>query len=98
MKKRTIFLIGIAGLITAGAVLAWAKEMPYRQWDSTDGTLQIVVKKRWLYCYLAAMPGQGGDAPGSVTVRDKSTGKVIMRKKVEMVNMAADELGEFRER
>ncbi len=97
MKKRTRCLIGVVTcLIVVGTVAAWTRESPYQQWESKDGTLQFIVTKRWFSGCLPRTPGQGGDAPGFVTVRDKTTGKVIMRKKVEMVSMAADELRGFR--
>lgn len=99
MKKKTQILIASAACVAVIAAIAiWKVEVPYRQWESRDGTLQIIVKKQWIASCLPVMPGQGGDAPGSVLVREKRTGRVLLKKRIPMVNTAEDELGDFRER
>ncbi len=99
MKMKTKWAFGLAICVAIVAVAAaWRADTPYREWDSRDGSLRIVVKKQWIASFIPAMPGQGGDAPGWVTVIDKRTGATLLRKSVPMVNVAEDEIGEFRGR
>jgi hypothetical protein len=99
MKIKTKWIIGCATVVAvvAGAV-AWRADTLYREWDSKDGTIRAVVRKQWISSIIPAMPGQGGDAPGWVTVIDRRTGSILLHKRVDMVNAAESEIGEFKER
>jgi hypothetical protein len=99
MTKRKTKIAIIAGCIFFGAaVVIWRVQIPYQNWDSRDTSLHIVVTKQWLASLLPVSPGQGGDAPGWVSVIDKKTNKILLRKKVQMVNGADEAIGKYRDR
>jgi hypothetical protein len=55
----------------------------YTRRVSPDGRFAIVVNR----CEMRfAMPGQGGDAPGYVRLVDVTTGKVLEKTDIDMVN------------
>ena len=89
---------GILCVTAIAAVAVWRVEVPYQQWESRDGTLQITVKKQWITTYLPLFPGQSGDAPGSVYVMEKQTGVILLHKRISMVSTAADEIENYKEK
>jgi hypothetical protein len=60
-------------------------EGEYRTFASPDGRFKVVVyrSRQW----LGAMPGQAGDAPGSVCLYETANGKLLERKRVEMIQL-----------
>lgn len=69
-----------------GAVLAGCKLELYRTFERSDGLYRVEV---WRQPQIFAMPGQSGDAPGSVRLAD-ATGKVLAEVPVEMVQLVED--------
>src|SRR5438477_4811091 len=58
---------------------------PYRTFLSPDGRFEILVyrSRQW----FGAMPGQAGDAPGSICLLQVASGRILERKHVEMVQL-----------
>jgi hypothetical protein len=99
MKNKAKWIGGfIFGAVVLAVATIWRADTLYREWDSKDGTISVVVRKQWISSFIPAMPGQGGDAPGWVTVIDRRTGATLLHKRVSMVNAAECEIGEFKER
>lgn len=67
--------------------LLWNSERggEYRTFSSPDGRYKVVVVRS--RTFLRMMPGQSSDAPGWVEIYDVQRGKLIGRKRVEMVQM-----------
>ena len=55
-------------------------------WHSPDERYELVVYR---HPKLFAMPGQGGDAPGTVVLRTKA-GQELKRRSVEMVQLVSE--------
>ena len=75
--------LAVIGLIIIGLTVVPGSE--YRTFASPDGRFKVVV-----YCsrqWLGAMPGQAGDAPGHVCLYEVTTGNLLERKPVEMVQL-----------
>jgi hypothetical protein len=75
---RTLWL---ALLVCVQAAAGCSRETEYRRFDSPDGRYHVSVYRRSV---AAAMPGQSGDAPGTVRLHDKS-GRVLQEAAVDMV-------------
>lgn len=57
----------------------------YRSFDSPDGRFKVVVyRSRY---WQPMMPGQSGDAPGTVRLYEMSSGKLLEQTRVEMVQL-----------
>jgi hypothetical protein len=80
----------IAGLIVGAIVVAGAiaylrlTTSVYSTFTRPDGRYQVVVLRRTVW--PSAMPGQGGDAPGTVQLRNQG-GMVLRQVDVEMVQL-----------
>jgi hypothetical protein len=55
---------------------------------SPDGRFEIVLCRR--PSRGVSMPGQGQDAPGTVRLRDRTTGQVLHELEIEMIQLASD--------
>jgi len=91
----TIFRVGFVVLVLALAavfILAWYSRgvfgTEHRVFTSPDHRFKVVVYRSGQR--LGAMPGQAGDAPGTVCLLDARTGKLLARKRVEMVQTIDD--------
>jgi hypothetical protein len=74
-----------AAIIAAGAIaFARLRTSVYTTFTRPDGKYQVVVLRRTVW--PAAMPGQGGDAPGTVQLRNRG-GAVLRQVDVEMVQL-----------
>ena len=80
----------IAGLIVAVVIVAGAvayarlRTSVYATFSRPDGRYQVVVLRRTVW--PSAMPGQSGDAPGTVELRNQR-GDVLQHAEVEMVQL-----------
>jgi len=72
-------LLGLNACRNSGA------ETEYRTFYSPDGRYKIVVYR--VPETSATMPGQAGDAPGSVCLYETANGKLLNEKRVEMVQV-----------
>jgi hypothetical protein len=68
-------------LMCTQASAGCSRETEYRRFDSPDGAYHVSVYRRSV---AAAMPGQSGDAPGTVRLHDKA-GRVLQEAEVDMV-------------
>lgn len=80
--------VGLLALVAVGLLIFVSKAVPgteYRTFSSPDGRFKVAVfrSRQW----LGAMPGQAGDAPGNVFLYEASSGKLLERKHVEMVQL-----------
>ena len=72
-------LIGVF-VVTASFQLSWHWFLTRA--NSPDGRFRMVIYRMPA---RSTMPGQGGDAPGSVRLYDQRTGRVLEEKDVDMV-------------
>jgi hypothetical protein len=87
--KQIVVAVGAAVAVAALFVALW-KAPPgkeYRTFHSPDLRFKIVVyrSRQWL-----GMPGQSGDAPGTVCLFEETTGKLLRRRSVEMVQLVEE--------
>lgn len=80
--------VGLLAVLVVALLIFVYKVVPgteYRTFSSPDGRFKVVVfrSRQW----LGAMPGQAGDAPGNVCLYEASTGELLERKYVEMVQL-----------
>ena len=90
MKRRMLFGAGAFCFATAlliGGFLLWFfnQRDVVQSWQSPDGSYTVTV---WRHPRLYAMPGQGSDAPGTVTLTDRS-GRVVQSVPIAMVQLAS---------
>lgn len=90
MKRRLLWgiLIILVGVpIVVGGYLLWFLNQSeyYQSWQSPDGRHTITV---WRHPRLFAMPGQGSDAPGTVTLTNRS-GTKLNSTSIAMVQLAS---------
>ena len=88
MTAKRIVLGLVAAFVVVVLSLFVTRAVPgseYRTFASPDGRFKIVVyrSRQW----LGSMPGQASDAPGNVCLYEASTGKLLERKYVEMVQL-----------
>jgi hypothetical protein len=89
MLRNRIGLVAAVLALTAVFFFAWYSRgiagTEHRVFTSPDREFKLVVyrSRQW----LGAMPGQSGDAPGTVCLFNVRTGKLLHRKEVEMVQM-----------
>ena len=86
-RRRWLALAALlcAVIIAAGAI-AYASLRPseYATFTRPDGNYRVVVLRRTVWPSM--MPGQSGDAPGTVQLQDRR-GKVLHQADVEMVQL-----------
>ena len=89
MKKLTIAFSIVSVLVVAIFVLVLRPSgLPrtgYRTFISPDKRFQIEVYRPRQWCGM--MPGQSGDAPGTVCLYERATGKLLEKARVEMVQI-----------
>ena len=78
-----LVILGIATGVSAWWM--WPLE-PVRSWESPDSAYTVTLFR---HPRLYAMPGQGSDAPGTLTLTD-ANGNVLQRTRIEMVQIASD--------
>src|SRR5688572_9612627 len=89
MQRLTITFSIVSVLVVAIFVLVLRPNgLPrtgYRTFISPDKRFQIEVyrSRQW----FGTMPGQSGDAPGTVCLYERATGKLLERTRVEMVQI-----------
>ncbi|HUS35259.1 MAG TPA: hypothetical protein VM680_07915 [Verrucomicrobiae bacterium] len=66
-------------------VVLYRKKTEYVTYQSPDQRFKVVVCRYQQYGIM--MPGQSGDAPGVVFVVDNANGRVLGKKRIEMVQM-----------
>ena len=85
-KIRTWLIVLVSFGLTVGL---WLLRPPpheeYAHWDSPDGRYRVTV---WRDAVLFAMPGQGSDAPGTVSLTDWG-GRELFSTPLEMVQLAS---------
>jgi len=87
--RKAWIAVALLGAIVLGLLGVWilgprmlAKE--YARFTSPDGNYEIVVFREPVW--PAVMPGQAGDAPGTVRLYDQH-GKLLRQARVEMVQL-----------
>jgi len=73
-------LLSLAGMLGASTI-----ETYHTETLSPDGHYRTVARKNWLSSLLPAMPGQGSDAPGSITIYEVATGRSLGRQPVDTI-------------
>ncbi len=73
----------VLSVLAVCAALAGCKLQPYRTFERPDGLYRIEV---WRQFQVFAMPGQAGDAPGTVRLVD-SQRNTLAEARVEMVEL-----------
>jgi hypothetical protein len=73
----------VAAILAICSVLAGCKPDLYRTFERPDALYRVEV---WRQPQLSAMPGQSGDAPGTVRLVD-AAGKKLAEAPVEMVQL-----------
>ena len=88
LSRPAVLLTGSTVLAIAALFLRfgtpWFSEQEYRSFPSPDGKYRVVVYRQSTFPSL--MPGQSGDAPGKVKLRDRHD-KVLQEARVEMVQL-----------
>jgi len=74
----------LVSVIALTSTSACSSESEYRRFDSPNGDYRIVVFRRSRLAGM--MPGQSGDAPGTVRLFDRK-GHVLREAEVEMVQL-----------
>jgi len=90
-RQRRNILLGLL-LISALAVTVslFRLEVYHSERMSPDGRYRAVAYKRWVFGLFAMMPGQGSDAPGSITLYNARTNANLGRRPVDMVSFIND--------
>ena len=89
LLKGTLLAIAVGVSVLAGLINLWIRSSAvpgseYRTFYSPDRRFKVVVlRSRQLF----VAPGQAGDAPGNVCLYEVSSGKLIARKQIEMVQL-----------
>ena len=81
LSRATVSALCLA--VLACAAVGCSRETEYRRFDSPDNAYYVSVYRR-SGTFTSAMPGQSGDAPGTVRLHDK-TGRVLRETEVDMV-------------
>jgi hypothetical protein len=82
LKQRRVLLL-LVTVLGVACVSCARKGVEYRYFLSPDGKYRLVVFR--FDGQDLAMPGQSGDAPGEVRLLEVSSGRVLERKQVDMV-------------
>jgi hypothetical protein len=86
---RRVVVVLLWGLVIVGLTIYLSNHFflgdEYRVFPSPDGRFKVVVYS----CRqsVGMMPGQGSDAPGNVCLFEVSTGRMLERKRIEMVQL-----------
>ena len=85
-------VLRVIALLAAAVGLYWLAryEVYHAEIVSPDGRYLAVAHRRWIQGLLPAMPGQGSDASGSITIHDQCTGRALGRRPVAMVSFLVD--------
>jgi len=81
--------LAIAALVLIGLTVVLLMPVEQFRFRDPSGQFTAVVSSRRILSYLPAMPGQGSDKPGFVTILD-SQGRDLGRIPVDMIWMAHD--------
>ena len=87
-KRLLLSLLLLSAL--AATVSLFRLEVYHSERMSPDGRYRAVAHKRWVFGLFAVMPGQGSDAPGSITLYNAHTNANLGRRPVEMVSFIND--------
>lgn len=86
MKAKAIIItIATLSIVTVGLLTL---EAPHSEFQSPDKKYRAVVRTKFISGLFPAMPGQGSDSPGSITLYDANTGKNLGKRKLDMLQRA----------
>lgn len=85
-RRRLVLAALLCCVVATAGVIAYARlrTSVYATFTRPDGHYRVVVLRRTVW--PSVMPGQGGDAPGTVQLLDRR-GKLLHRAEVEMVQL-----------
>ena len=87
-KKTTIGLLVLA--FAAVTPVLFQLEVYHAELLSPDKRYRAVASKHWIYGLMPTLPGQGSDAPGSITLYRTDTGVSLGKRPVDMVSFLVD--------
>ena len=89
MQRRIRWLTAAGAVATALLVLGFAPLLTYRSVASPDGAFVAVARHSLAATLVPAMPGQGGDKPGRITLM-RTGGSACGSLDVPMVSMVGE--------
>ena len=88
MKIKAVATILVT--LSIAVVILMVLETPHSEFQSPDKKYRAVVKTKFISGLFSAMPGQGSDSPGSITIYDATTGKNLGKRKLDRVQRARE--------